>query len=37
MTIREIDVTSFREAASRLWENEARTLDVGSWLKLIRG
>ena len=37
MTIREIDVTSFREAASRLWENESRILDVGSWLKLIRG
>ena len=37
MTIREIDVTSFRQAASRLWENEARTLGVDPWLQLIRG
>ena len=37
MTIREIDVSSFRAAAARLWETEARTLDVGSWLQLIRG
>ena len=37
MTIREIDVTSFRPAASSLWENEARTLGVDPWLQLIRG
>ena len=37
MTIREIDVTSFRSAASRLWENESRTLGVDPWLQLIRG
>ena len=37
MTIREIDVTSFREAASRLWESEARALGVEAWLKMIRG
>ena len=37
MTIREIDVTSFRAAASSLWENESRTLGVDPWLQLIRG
>jgi TRAP-type transport system periplasmic protein len=36
MTIREIDVTSFRKSATTLWEDEARTLGVGSWLQLIR-
>ena len=37
MTIREMDVTSFRAAASRLWENESRFLGVDPWLQLIRG
>ena len=37
MTIREIDVTSFREAASRLWESEAQALGVDAWLQMIRG
>ena len=37
MTIREIDVTSFRAAASSLWENESRILGVDPWLRLIRG
>ena len=36
MTVREIDVSSFRQAAARLWEREARTLDVDPWLRLIR-
>ena len=37
MTIREIDVTTFRRAAARLWESEARTLGVEPWLQMIRG
>ena len=37
MTIREIDVSSFRQSAARLWESEARTLGVDSWLQQIRG
>jgi TRAP-type transport system periplasmic protein len=36
MTIREIDVSSFRQAAARLWESEARTLGVEPWLQMIR-
>src|SRR5829696_2157653 len=36
MTIREIDVTSFRRSATVLWEDEARTLGVQPWLQLIR-
>jgi tripartite ATP-independent transporter DctP family solute receptor len=36
MTVRDIDVTSFREAAARLWESEARRLGVEPWLRLIR-
>ena len=36
MTIREIDVSSFRQAAAGLWESEARTLGVEPWLRLIR-
>jgi tripartite ATP-independent transporter DctP family solute receptor len=36
MTIREIDVSSFRQSASRLWESEARTLGVEAWLQQIR-
>ncbi len=37
MTIREIDVSTFRQSAAHLWESEARTLGVDSWLQLIRG
>jgi len=37
MTIREIDVSSFRQSAARLWESEARTLGVDTWLQQIRG
>ena len=36
MTIRDIDGHAFRERAERLWESEARTLDVASWLGAIR-
>ena len=37
MTIREIDRRAFQPAAERLWANEARVLDVASWLRTIRG
>jgi TRAP-type transport system periplasmic protein len=37
MTIREIDASAFRPVAERLWETEARALDVTSWLRVIRG
>jgi TRAP-type transport system periplasmic protein len=37
MTIREIDASAFRPVAERLWEAEARALDVTSWLQVIRG
>jgi TRAP-type transport system periplasmic protein len=36
MIIREIDVSSFRHAASALWESEAQALGVGPWLQSIR-
>jgi tripartite ATP-independent transporter DctP family solute receptor len=36
MTVREIDVTSFRRAAATLWESEAQALGVGPWLQSIR-
>ena len=36
MTIRDIDGHEFRARAERLWESEARSLDVGSWLGAIR-
>lgn len=37
MTIREIDRRAFQPGAERLWDNEARVLDVASWLRTIRG
>jgi tripartite ATP-independent transporter DctP family solute receptor len=37
MTIRDIDGRPFRQPAERLWEQEARVLDVASWLRTIRG
>jgi TRAP-type C4-dicarboxylate transport system substrate-binding protein len=37
MTIREVDSTALRPAAERLWEAEARALDVADWLGVIRG
>jgi TRAP-type C4-dicarboxylate transport system substrate-binding protein len=37
MTIREIDGRAFQQPAERLWEQEARVLDVASWLRTIRG
>ena len=37
MTIREIDRRAFQLRAERLWDNEARVLDVASWLRTIRG
>jgi tripartite ATP-independent transporter DctP family solute receptor len=37
MTIREIDGRVFQQPAERLWEHEARALDVASWLRTIRG
>jgi tripartite ATP-independent transporter DctP family solute receptor len=37
MTIREIDRRAFQQRAERLWDNEARVLDVASWLRTIRG
>ena len=37
MTIREIDGRAFLPAAERLWESEARTLGIGTWLEAIRG
>ena len=36
MTIREIDGRAFQQPAERLWEHEARVLDVTSWLRTIR-
>jgi len=36
MTIREIDGRAFQVRAERLWETEARALDVTSWLATIR-
>jgi TRAP-type transport system periplasmic protein len=36
MTIRDIDRTTFSRAAEHLWETEARTLRVTSWLEAIR-
>jgi tripartite ATP-independent transporter DctP family solute receptor len=36
MTIRDIDGHEFRERAERLWESEARDLDVAAWLAAIR-
>ena len=36
MTIREIDGRAFQPRAERLWETEARALDVTSWLGTIR-
>ena len=36
MTIREIDGRVFQQRAERLWETEARALDVTSWLQTIR-
>jgi tripartite ATP-independent transporter DctP family solute receptor len=36
MTIREIDGRAFQQRAERLWETEARALDVTSWLETIR-
>jgi len=37
MTIREIDRRAFQLRAERLWDHEARVLDVASWLRTIRG
>jgi tripartite ATP-independent transporter DctP family solute receptor len=37
MTIRDIDGRPFQQPAERLWEHEARVLDVASWLRTIRG
>jgi TRAP-type transport system periplasmic protein len=37
MTIREIDGRAFRQPAERLWNTEARVLDVTPWLEAIRG
>ena len=37
MTIRDIDGRAFQQPAERLWEHEARVLDVASWLRTIRG
>ncbi len=37
MTIREVDGAALRPAAERLWEAEARALDVAGWLGAIRG
>jgi TRAP-type transport system periplasmic protein len=37
MTIRDIDGRPFQQPAERLWEQEARVLDVASWLRTIRG
>jgi tripartite ATP-independent transporter DctP family solute receptor len=36
MTIRDIDNKAFQQPAERLWETEARALDVTSWLRTIR-
>jgi tripartite ATP-independent transporter DctP family solute receptor len=36
MIIRAFDGSAFRQPAERLWESEARTLDVASWLEAIR-
>jgi tripartite ATP-independent transporter DctP family solute receptor len=36
MTIRDIDHRAFQQPAERLWEREARVLDVISWLRTIR-
>ena len=36
MTIREIDATGFQRGAEQLWEAEAQTLGVTSWLEAIR-
>jgi tripartite ATP-independent transporter DctP family solute receptor len=36
MTVREIDVSAFRQAAAALWESEAHALGVGPWLQSIR-
>ena len=36
MTIRDIDHGAFQLPAERLWEREARVLDVTSWLRTIR-
>jgi tripartite ATP-independent transporter DctP family solute receptor len=36
MTIRAFDGTPFRQPAERLWESEARTLGVTTWLEAIR-
>jgi tripartite ATP-independent transporter DctP family solute receptor len=36
MTIRAFDRDALRPAAERLWEKEARALDVASWLEAIR-
>lgn len=36
MSIRDIDGREFRERAEHLWEAEARSLDVASWLRAIR-
>ena len=37
MTIREVDGAALRPAAERLWITEARALDAGGWLGVIRG
>jgi tripartite ATP-independent transporter DctP family solute receptor len=36
MTVRDIDHRAFQDRAQRLWETEARALDVTSWLRTIR-
>ena len=36
MTIRDIDHRAFQQPAERLWEHEARALDVAAWLRTIR-
>jgi tripartite ATP-independent transporter DctP family solute receptor len=37
MTIRDVDGRALRPAAERLWESEARALDITRWLEAIRG
>jgi TRAP-type transport system periplasmic protein len=37
MTIREVDGAALHPAAERLWQTEARVLDVTRWLGVIRG
>jgi TRAP-type C4-dicarboxylate transport system substrate-binding protein len=36
MTFRDIDASAFHRRAEELWTQEARALDAGSWLDIIR-